>query len=376
MRRRPGSATGGAAVTSRALPLPAMTRDTSRSVAIARVVCILFMMTNHIWPGSERVLAAVDGPVETVFYDVVVDHLGRASVPLLSLFSGLLFVGTFARAGGPLPVLAGKFRSLIVPMALWSLPMLVLLHLKGIYLGQPFDWPDSLRDWGNALFAIRGFPANTPLLFLREIFVMCVLGAGVLLLWRRSPVAGVALALLILVLMHRPGGFILFRSFIGTAFFLGMGVALAGRANWAPSWPLVLGVLVLYLALFFSGLFAVRTGPAGISEGYTTRIAMCLLMWRVCRDMAEGKAEWLTGKVLALEPHIFIIFCTHAITAFFVGGLADVMGWHETDRAYVILFLGQIVLIVVAGVIASKLVRPFPILSGGRKRSGILAGRG
>ena len=71
----------------RAAP-PALPRDLSDAIRIARVVCILSMVSVHVWPGATRVLAA-DTPFSG-FFQVMIEYLGRGSVPLLSLVSGYL----------------------------------------------------------------------------------------------------------------------------------------------------------------------------------------------------------------------------------------------------------------------------------------------
>ena len=350
--------------------------EISRGIAVARVVCILFMITVHVWPGVERIIPAADTPFERLFYGVVIDHLGRAAVPLLSLFSGMLFVGSFLRAESTGALLFGKVRSLILPILLWSLPFLPLFAIKAELTGLPSETPATLWHFVSRLFAIVDYPLNNPLHFLREIFVMCVYGAAVLLLRRVSATAAVVAALAIIAVEHGFQGALLLRPPIATAFFIGMALAVAGRQEWAPSWPLVLGVLALYVGLYaLAGDRLVVDDETGLSVGYPTRIAMSLLVWRLCRDLARMPQAWATRGLVALEPHIFVIFCSHKLSAFMVGGVALFAGWHESDPFYILLFLSQIVLCVVVGVALSRLLAPLPIFSGGRRREGVMAGR-
>lgn len=353
-----------------AIPAP-LSPVTSDTIAVARVVCITFMMTVHIWPGSDRILAADTFPAVQLFFRIVVDNLGRAAVPLLSLFSGMLFVHTFARSGRPLRVVGRKVRSLIVPMAIWSVPMLVLFYLEGAIFDRPHDWPTTALGWANQLFAITGSPANSALHFLREIFVMSCYGSLYLVLTRHSRLLALAFAVAVLCVEHRPEGFILFREFIGTAFFIGMFIAQGGHAQWVPSRRLAGGVLALYLAALWAGVpdWMEARGQWGLVWEYAMRLAMCLMMWRVCREIAEGAALGLRRLCLWLEPHIFLIFCTHKITIFCVGGIALLMGWNENQPGYILVFLAQIPLCIGAGVVVSILARPFPILSGSRRRA-------
>jgi hypothetical protein len=68
---------------------PCVNQASSTTIKMARVLCIIFMTSTHAWPGSERMLSADAPAIAQAFYFLVVDVFGRASVPLLSLMSGL-----------------------------------------------------------------------------------------------------------------------------------------------------------------------------------------------------------------------------------------------------------------------------------------------
>lgn len=339
-------------------------QDQSQLIKVARVVCIIFMMTTHIWPGSDRILTASQPlPIEA-FFILIVDSLGRASVPLLSLISGVLIVHSFDRRDA-VSVMKTKPATLLVPMVVWSIPMVLLLFVEQRVRGETGLAPSHMMEWLNSFFALTQSPANGPLHFLREIFIMSCYAWLVLTVYRRFPKAAFGLMAGIFLLEQIPGGFLLFRNQIATFYLGGMALALAGQARWTPGWR-----LVLVLLAFFSGAsyfdLAARTEDNFFAFRFfehVPRIAMSLLMWRLAYEVVKRSAGF-TNLLSRIEPHIFTIFCSHAITVKFFGGLAHVFQWSEGDPWYILIFLVQIPICVVVGIIASKLLTPVPWLRG------------
>lgn len=344
-------------------------QDQSQLIKVARVVCIIFMMTTHIWPGSDRILAASQPlPIEA-FFVLIVDSLGRASVPLLSLISGLLIVHSFDRRS-PLAVMKTKPATLLVPMIIWSIPVVLLLFVEEKVRRETGLAPNNAMEWLNAFFALTESPANGPLHFLREIFIMSCYACGVLAVYRRFPKAAYLLMAGIFLLEQIPGGFLLFRNQIATFYLAGMALALAGQARWTPGWPLVLGLLAFFMGVSYLDL-ATRTEDNFLAFRFfehVPRIAMSLLMWRLSYEIVR-RCGGFTNMLSWLEPHIFTIFCSHAITIKFIGGLAHVFQWSENDPWYILIFLMQIPICVIAGIIASKILTPFPWLRGKMTRA-------
>ena len=336
--------------------LPPVPREQSDSIKIARVLCIFFMMSTHGWPGSNRILAAEVAPALHLFYLVVVDVLG--------VISGMLFVISFERRG-PRSVLGSKFKTLVVPMIVWSLPLIAIGIAKSRITGEPSPLDGSTLDLVNLLIPITTGPANGPLHFLRDIFIMALYGSVILLIFRRSTLFGILAALAVFLVEQIPGGFLLFRNQIATMFIFGLLLARLGHAGWRPNWPLVLVLMAIYLSARWFDLL--QTSPREhlafrISE-HVPRVAMAFFIWRVSYEIAR-RPNWLRTLCQHLEPHIFTIFCLHAVIASFVGGAALVFGWHETAPYYPLIFVTQLVAFVILGVIASKILTPFPWLRG------------
>ena len=98
--------------------------------------------------------------------------------------------------------------------------MLVILVAGKVILNDKRNVPVSVFGWINALTGIYGYPANAPLHFLREIFVMVLYTSIKLLAWERSKFLGLLIMFLIVAARHNGSGFILFRYQIATFFSL------------------------------------------------------------------------------------------------------------------------------------------------------------
>lgn len=344
----------------------------SATFKIARVLCIFFMTSAHAWPGAARLLDAQTSLVSQAFFFLIVDVLGKASVPLLSLISGLLFVLSFGRRGA-VSVLLGKVQTLLIPMVAWSLPMIVILYLEPLATGgtQP-SW--NTMDWTNALFSITTSPANGPLHFFRDIFVMVLYGAFVMALFGRHPIAGIILAIGIALIEQKSGGLFIFRNQIAFMFMAGMILALLHRVNWRPSWKPIAAAFGAYCVVWQLGW--VTSDPQPLLQQrlgeLIPRIAVSLLMWRLASETVCRLPQVRQG-LSSLEPHIFVVFCSHALTAKLFALVAAILSLSENAWYMPAFLIVQLVTFVIVGVTLSHVLKPFPLLRGkplGRERQG------
>jgi len=344
-------------------PAP-LARGDSETIQVARVFCILFMMTTHIWPGLEKVLVArAQSPDYGLF--LVMDVLGRASVPLLSLFSGFLFFTSFARRGVR-GVVASKFLTLIVPMVAWSLPMIAIAYGEAMLFGRDGTTPQTVMDWLNALFAITREPANGSLHFLRDIFIMALYGCVVLSLYRYSRMAALIAGIAIVLFEQIPSGGLVFRNTIATFYMAGILVAERQWISRTPSWPWVaIAVAVLVGARQFDLLYASDDIWTRRLSDHLPRVAATLLAWRLCHEIVV-RTSMLKRAMLTLQPHIFTVFCSHQISVKGVAAVALLLHWHPGHAAYPAVFFGQLILCTAVGVGLSLLLAPFPLLRGKR----------
>ena len=348
-------------------PPPAIDRDQSATIKVARVLCIIFVTSAHAWPGSDRILAADVTAPFAAFYFVVIGLFGRSSVPLLSVISGLLFVSSFYRRGAS-SVIRGKFKTLIVPMVAWSIPMIAILFAEPMLTNA--DRPEwGAMDWINMLFSITQSPANGPLHFFRDIFVMVFYGCAILALFSRHRIAGIVLAVAIALLEQKAGGFLVFRNQIAFLFIAGLLMALLGAGSWRPSWPIVIAALGLYAFTAWAGLLS-ETADNLVQMRFSQllpRIAVSLFMWRLSYEIVRRGAGLRKG-IYWLEPHIFVVFCSHALTVKAFALLAAIFDWSEASAIYPAILLGQMAVFVIVGVVASYILMPFPWLRGKTRR--------
>jgi hypothetical protein len=347
--------------------LRGLTPETSEIIAVARVICIIFMMTVHVWPGAGRVLSAdVEAPL-SFFYLIVVDSLGRASVPLLSYFSGILFVLAFTRTFNIFQTISSKAKILIWPMAFWSIPMIFAAGAENYLRTGDAAFSSEPGYYLTALLGIGGPPANAPLHFLREIFVMCCYWAVFLSIARLSRWGAFAAFLLFAWLELRHGEFLISRDFAFTFFSAGAVLALLGRANYVPTFPLVITLLAANFAIVTS------VGEATPVDSYKfaamahiERAAMAILIFFVAATICQH-AVAIKNLISRLEPAIFTIFCSHDITISLFGAIAFFSGLHETDKIYPLFFLFQLVACILIGILLMRLLRWIPYVTGGSR---------
>lgn len=335
-----------------------LSREASDAIRVARVLCIMFMTTVHIWPGASRVLAADVGPALHTFYLIAIDYLGRGSVPLLSVVSGFLLTRSLGKTA-PLDVIRGKAQALLVPMVIWSLAVLVLIVARAVFLGDGSDMPQGPMGWINAVFSVTAPPANIPVAFLRDVFISAVLGVALVEIARQMPPLALGLGVALIAVEVLSGGMLLLRpqilAFYMAGLFLG---ARVGRLP-EPPWALVLMAVGLEVVLRHGmGLPSSGDGGTGLWMSYLGRIAMSLLMWRTALDIRRSEGGlWRLTRVL--EPHIFVIFCSHMLTVLTVAFLGGHFGIVPEDRVYPLVFLGQFILIALVGLAISVMGRRY-----------------
>ncbi len=343
---------GGATAPVRPRPLG---RDVSEAIRVARVLCIGFMMTVHVWPGATRILGAETAAPLGVFYAATVDVLGRAAVPLLGIVSGyLLFRGLLQRPGAGAAVIRGKARVLLLPMAAWSLVLLVVNAAGARALGLDVALPRDPLDWLNAVLAVSAPPYNAPLGFLRDIFLCAAVAVGLMPLLRRRPCAALGLAVALNVADHAAGGVLLLRPSIMSFYILGFLAVLHPDPGALPRWPVLVALVAADAALQLS-VQEPLTGAAGILANLLHRLAVAAVMWRTALAVARGGGA-LLAAVKAVEPSIFFIFCSHMVTVGALAALLTILGADAGDPVFAAVFLCQIGVIFSAGLGVHRLI--------------------
>lgn len=295
---------------------------------------------------------------------------GRASVPLLSVISGYLMVRQHG-AMNAAKRLRKKARSLIVPLIGWNLIAVLLTMLLTRH--APYA---SLGDWANGLLAISAEPAIHPLYFLRDIFLCALFFPLIRLAIDRAPVA----ALTLVAIVSLTGW--TYPLFVGSGplLFFTAGVAIAlGKLSADPD-PRQKRLLMVAALLAPGFTTAVMVGmlvePAGadwLKLAFTIglfveRICGAWFVWIVARWTLRQRWNPL---IQAIEPYIFIIFCSHVLWLALAWHLLEAAGVSYDHPLYPLFFVTAPLQALLAGLAAATILRRISpgllgLLCGGR----------
>lgn len=295
---------------------------TSRAIGLARVLCILGIVYVHAWTGLYGpALNALDHTPQGLLRWGLIELLARSSVPLLSLVSGWLVGPSLARRGAR-AFLAGKARTVLVPMLAWNAIAVVVVsgaaHLGWLYAPQPTSW-----GWlANELTGlVRPNEINVQMPFLRDLF-LCLLIAPLLV--RRSDRTLVLVAAVALAWSLAPPVFpLLQRPSILGFFALGMLVRRHDAAARIAGGPLPL-IVAPYLLLAGVKIWLELYGEAqGLASpllmavvDLAMRGATALCFWALAWRLAQTRAG---AALVRLEPAMFLLFCCHLILIWCAG---------------------------------------------------------
>lgn len=283
-----------------------MDRQTSDAIRISRVLCIVFMSYVHLH------FFKLEGAEFPLVETVLVDTLGRSSVPLLSAISGFLMVHFFGRRNY-VAAAVHRARALVVPMIVWNSIAVALWGWSG----------------PNDILALTSTSKLIYLAFLRDLFVMSLLTPLLLFLARKS-------SLLFLV-----GAFAFYIADTSTivilrpqiAFFYCIGIWLSVRPLNMPSWwkPAAIGALVALCVL--SALW-----PEAVNNSYGDNLV---------RRPVASLGFWAAALLLAdryqtisrLDVNAFPFFLAHGIMFHYVGAAYSRMEFLHFPAAYLAIWL-------------------------------------
>ncbi len=297
--------------------------ETSDAIRVARVLCILFMMTVHAWPGGEMIMETNAGTALEPFYHILIDVLGHASVPLLSYFSGRLLFVTLSRGRRRRVVIRDKMLTLYWPMMFWSAMMVPIILAEDLLRTGAIDPSRTPIYWVGQILGIGGGPANSPLHFFREIVVMCLYATALQTVARFSRLLAVAAFVAVARFELRDGASLMARHHVFVFFTAGMTMAMAGRADRKPGWRAVAVLLAAYGA---SRVFDVQAAFDGqhwplLLADVLDRAAVSSAMF-LATILVVRHGRGLRQAAFWLEPRFFTIYCTHRLTISMFGGVA------------------------------------------------------
>lgn len=318
-------------------------QETSAQIRVCRVLCIFFMMYVHVWPGVENLQPGHAAPLFSVLDFVLVDLLGRASVPALTLVSGFLMVASLGQKGA-LAVNKGRVTKILVPMITWNLVALVLAWLI-FKLGHPLAlWDqvqamDPLSIVAFKVLALNNDGGTVALNFLRDLMVCGLLVVPMVWAVRTLGLGAVA----IVGVMSVVTGFepVIYRANIPVFFMLGIYCALR-RGSLSPSRGAVGLVALLVPAVIAIDLLAAfdPQDPSLLPASYE------LLRRLVVSAAFLMAAFWIAGTAarsffFRCERSIFLVFLSHSALFMLSWGAWKRLMGADLDVAYVLFFLAS-----------------------------------
>jgi len=346
----------------------------SASIGIARVLCLLGIVYVHAWTGLVGSnLVSQNNTPQGLLRWLLIELLGRSSVPLLSIISGWLVAASLARRSWP-GFLAGKARTILAPMILWNAIAIMLVSgaawLGWIQAPMPTTWRWTIDE---LLCLATPDDINVQMSFLRDLFI-CMLAAPLLV---RLPnwALGVLAAVTIGWVVSGVSFVLLLRPTILLFFIMGIVARRQNLAVWMAFRPmgLVGGAYVVFAAVLVwletvGEVHGIKDPTLLASVDLMMRFTTALFFWAIAWRLAGSRAGQM---LLRLEPYAFLMFCSHLIMVWlggpFIGQWTGPMG----APLYPAFLLVQPLLVMAATVLLGRiLVAISPstatMLSGGR----------
>lgn len=305
-------------------------------IRAARVLCIFFVMFVHVYSGYELGEESTRPyPLFHAVYILLIDVLGRGSVPLLTIISGYLVVQTYERLRYP-ALLRKKAGTLVAPLLLWNILFLLLTFAYEFAHGDSARLPDpGVRSYLDALLAFSAPAINTPISFLRDIFVLMLFTPLLYAAISRAPIVTLSVLLTIAVFdLYAP---LVLRPQMPMFFALGLYLRRRGLEGIDRfGWAFVIGAASAYV---------VRKAHFTQAEEvdrllhYTIRFCLAGAFWAVTGPLVTSRLGRFVDR---LEPSIFVTFCSHFITFKLLAALLGPMFGKYGDPLYPIFFFIQV----------------------------------
>lgn len=339
------------------------------------MLCILGIVYVHAWTGlTGHQLAQTAQTGQSVFRWVLMEAFGRSAVPLLGMVSGWLVAGSTRRKPYGAFV-AGKAKTILLPMVLWNALSIVLIS-GGAWFGllrAPI--PRDLWALVDELFCLATpNDINVQTAFLRDLF-LCLAVAPFLTRLSR----GWLVALTVAVAIWAISGWnsvIVLRPQIPLFFLFGILVRRAGVAERLGTAPILLAVVPAVV------LVAIKTGLSiwgrtyialhdyqFVSLDIAARLAVSFAMWRLAWGLAASPAVFRR-----IEPYAFLMFCSHLILIWLASPLLEIFPGPLGSPGYPVLFVLFPILAMGGAILIGRgLLKYAPgaavILSGGRLKA-------
>jgi len=358
------------------------------SIEVARVALMVGLVFLHYFnfPGDARPPFQgidPDGHRVATFINGFLTFFFFSAVPLLSAVSGWLFFGGGLRLGKGIGArIAGRVRSLLLPLLLWNLMTLAIAVAAQtlaptIGFSQQFNLQAATAgawDYVNALLGLTALPIAFQFWFVRDLFVTVLCAPLIWLVLRHAPLAGAVVLGLVWAAGYTLGIFI--RTDVLFFFYLG---ALARRRGVDPR--LGAGATAILVAAYVAVTAARTLAPLVVDMADPAQVMWLdvatrlirplgvLACWGLCLQLAAMRS----GASLArLGGFAFFLHAAHyPVIALVKEGLSRALP-ADGDAWLLLHYAASVALtiaIVGAGAILLFKVAPagYRLLAGGRR---------
>ena len=273
----------------------------SKRIQIARYLMVCGIVFIHIPPVETEIVT--NNTYFLMFRAFWVDAVFRGTVPVLTCISAYLIFRS-SKDKKLFALIKDKAESLLFPMVIWNLPIVLAIYLVQRYtaVGYPFRLnlnPIDVLTWMDATLGITDRPANFPLFFLRDLFVLAVLAPIFGFLIRTAPLIG--LAVVGVIFWFDLDGLLLLRSSMALNFYIGGLLAVYGwNLFWLDKYKW--GMLVLFVAVC-----VIKSQTPGDSTLF--RVVSPFMIWPVLALIENTR---FADFVVKLSPGSFFLFLAHA----------------------------------------------------------------
>lgn len=285
-------------------------------------MCILGIVYVHAWTGlAGPDLARLNDTPQGMLRWGLMELLGRSAVPLLSIISGWLVMGSVTRRPYG-AFIAGKARTILAPMVLWN-ALAILIVSGAAYAGVlAAPKPDTLWWTIDELFCLATpNDINVQMSFLRDLFI-CMLAAPAVARLPGWALVAAALAALAWALSGLSIPLVL-RPAIPFFFLIGMLARRHDLAERLGAAPIAL-TMVPYLVLAGAKIWFETVGiEAGLDHPVLLRMLDVLMrftaamfFWAIAWRVSASRAA---AALLKVEPYAFLMFCSHLIMMWVAG---------------------------------------------------------
>lgn len=278
-----------------------ISREVSKRIKIARYLMVCGIVFIHIPPVETRTVT--DNAFFLFIRDFLVDGVFRGTVPVLTCISAyLIFLS--GKDQKALRLIQDKAETLVIPMIIWNLPIVSAIYLFQKYgiADYPFRfdlYPFHFFTVLDATFGLTDRPANYPLFFLRDLFVLACLSPIFGYFIRRAPALG--FVIVVAIFWFDFDGLLLLRSNMALSFYIGGIAAVYGwnlffldKYKWSM------------LALFIT-VCVVKSQTPGDSTLF--RVVSPFMIWPILALIENSRFGDL---IVRLSPGSFFLFLSHA----------------------------------------------------------------